>query len=179
MNSNLKRSEHDLSELNTIISDINKDARFIAPNLSIQFAHSSKKSPSPMRQRLLKGIPQVYNLLGGTASKAPPHGADLHSEEQIAGFKITKEPPEARPEGHSSGATKIPEAHSEGQSSGAEAHPEGQGSGAKIPETHLGGQSSRAKIPEARPEGQGSGAKIPETHPGGQSSGAKIPQLQS
>ena len=146
VNSNLKRSEHELSELNTTIADINLEARTIAPYLRMVVSQGPKKSPSPMRQKLFKGVPKVF--LGG-ASK--PAAVPSLPKEQEEGQGL---PP------------KIPEAQvqSPGQSSRA-----GQSSSEvevpKIPEAEPS-QSSGPKIPEAL-SGQGPGPKIPEAHPGG------------
>lgn len=106
MNSNLKRSEHELSELNSIISDINIDARAIAPNLNVPLPQGTKKSPSPITQRLLMGVPKVYNLLAASSNRASsvsrlpgePEAPEAHlkitaDQRQSAGFQI----PEAQP----------------------------------------------------------------------------------
>lgn len=100
VNSNLKRSEHELSELNTIINDINADARFVAPNLSIHVSPGAKKSPTPMRQRLLKGLPQVKNILG-VGSKAPTLEAETKG--------VTEH------QDYTQGQLKVPKLHTEGQ----------------------------------------------------------------
>ena len=105
VNSNLKRSEHELSELNSMLADINKDAKFVAPRLRITLSQGAKKSPSPIRQRLLKGVPKVF-LGGGAALLGPEEGRGL--------------------------AVSIPEACPEGQSPGNSE--KGQGSGLSIPE---------------------------------------------
>lgn len=127
VNSNLKRGEHDLSELNSIMTDINTEARSIAPTLSIKLSHTPKKSPSPIRQRLFKGVPKVYNLLGAGSSAA-------------ATSPVPQLPLENSGEDQSL-ATKVPEARLEGQSLGVrdvEALQDGQGLGLKIPEAQPG-----------------------------------------
>lgn len=106
MNSNLKRTEHELSELNTTIKDINLDAKTLAPTLRIQppLHRGAKKSPSPIRQRILKGIPQFL----GAAPKTTTTSEDKERKSQVP--KIPEARPvsdiEARPEGESSAEVK-------------------------------------------------------------------------
>lgn len=117
MNSNLKRTEHDLSELNSMIRDINVDARTTAPNLTIVITPAPRKSPSPIRQRLFKNVPKVYGILGSGSTKSgtstPPVLEDPKEEERAA-------IPEARPEGQSAGGVppesgpRLPEAQPAG-----------------------------------------------------------------
>lgn len=84
VNSNLKRGEHELSELNSILTDINMDARGMAPHLSMTLPHTHtvRKSPSPMRQRLLKGVPRVFQLAAKSASSSSSSVPVLPGEPQ-------------------------------------------------------------------------------------------------
>lgn len=124
-----------------MIADINLEARTIAPYLRIVVPQGPKKSPSPMRQKLFKGVPKVF--LGGASKLAVP---SLGKEQE---------------------APKMPEAkaQSPGQISGLktlEAKPgqsPSQVSEPKIPEAQPG------QISETQP-GQSSGPNIPEAHPG-------------
>lgn len=104
VNSNLKRSEHDLSELNSMIADINKYANTIAPHLNTMFPQGGKKSPSPIRQRLLKGMPKAF--LQGVTSK-PPSLPEEGGAREPGGRGLTI--PEAHPGSQGSGS-KLPEA---------------------------------------------------------------------
>lgn len=122
VNSNLKRSEHELSELNTTIADINLEARAIAPRLSITIHQGTKKSPSPMRQKLLKGVPRVF--LGGASRTAA--SAPSLPREQEEGQSL---PPEACPGGQAT-----------------DKQPEGQGSGLEIPEAQPGGVVGSSEV---------------------------------
>lgn len=93
------------------------DARGVAPSLNILVPQGSKKSPSPIRirQRLLKGVPKVYSLLGGVANlKASSSTSALVPEEGKT--------------------SKVPEACPEGQSLGGKIHEEGQSPAPSIPE---------------------------------------------
>ena len=68
MNSNLKRSEHELSDLNSILRDINLAARGLAPYLSSEHLATSKTvPPSPLKHRLLKGI-STLSVAAATAT---------------------------------------------------------------------------------------------------------------
>ena len=119
VNSNLKRTENDLSELNSIIQDINVDARTTAPNLAIMVGVTAKKSPSPMRQRLFKNVPKVYGIRGSGSNKPVPSTPPLEEEPQQGTQQQLTEVPEAKPEGQGAerkdtptdtGPSRIPEA---------------------------------------------------------------------
>lgn len=98
MNSNLKRSEHELSDLNSTLRDINLEAKRLAPYLSSEHLATSKRTSSPFRHRLLKGI-SSWSAVGTTATskKTTP------SEVEVPETEAQPEIPEARPWAQSSG----------------------------------------------------------------------------
>lgn len=76
MNSNLKRSEHDLSDLNSILRDVNQEARLLAPYLNTEHLTVPKKiPPSPIAHKILKGFSAWGAAAGAMAtskSSTPP-----------------------------------------------------------------------------------------------------------
>jgi hypothetical protein len=80
VNSNLKRSEHELSELNSMVTDITLEAQNISPYLSITIPQGPKKPPSPMRQKLIKGFSKAKAAVPSLPREQKEKISETHTE---------------------------------------------------------------------------------------------------
>jgi len=92
VNSNLKRCEHDLSDLNSILRDVNQDARLLAPFLNTENLTAHKKTPpSPIAHKILKGFSSWGAASGAMSAASKPAAAEQYVPEAQPGV------PEAQP----------------------------------------------------------------------------------
>ena len=103
MNSNLKRSEHELSDLNSILRDVNLDARTLAPYLSNEHLTTPKKTPpSPIAHKILKGF-SSWGAAAGAMSASRSSSSENVPEAQPGVPEAQPGVPEAQPSSESTG----------------------------------------------------------------------------
>ena len=94
MNSNLKRCENDLSDLNSTLRDVNQDARMLAPFLNAENLTVHKKAPpSPVTHKILKGF-SSWGAAAGAMAASKPAAPERHVPEAQPGIPEAKPPPE-------------------------------------------------------------------------------------
>ena len=94
VNTQLKRSDSELAKLNSIMEQVRAEDRTFAPNITIDVSTSPKKSQSPLLRKLRQ-----------QQGKAPSLPSFLRNPSHDARAGVDDQPPEARPEGHTSPKT--------------------------------------------------------------------------